>query len=102
MSTYLVIKEKGVHRRRGRHQNTMAGQGSAGGMGAPPWEPGAGVLRERYRKEPWLLTRRMAELEEWDMDTLKDHQRELLLLLDLVWKMEWYVSVISSKNGTEQ
>ena len=43
---------------------------------------------ERYKKEPWSLTRQLTELDQWDMDTLKDKQKEMLSLLDLVWKLE--------------
>ena len=43
---------------------------------------------QRYKKEPWSLTRQLAELDQWDMDTLRDHQRELLSLMDLVWDLE--------------
>lgn len=46
-----------------------------------------GRKREKYKKEPWTLTRQLAELDQWDKDTLTDHQKELLSLSDLVWKL---------------
>jgi len=43
---------------------------------------------KRYKKEPWLLTRHLAELDQWDMDEVKDQQRDLLSLMNLVWSLE--------------
>ena len=42
---------------------------------------------KRYKKESWLMTRQLAEMldEEWDVGSIKDQQRDILSLMDLVW-----------------
>ena len=40
---------------------------------------------KRYKKESWLMTRQLAELDEWDVSSIKDQQRDVLSVMDLVW-----------------
>jgi len=42
----------------------------------------------RYKKEPWLLTRQLSELDKWDLDAMQDQQKDLVSLMDLVWSLE--------------
>ena len=48
------------------------------------WESKA----KRYKREPWILTRQVAELDQWDVDAVHDQQRDVLSLMDLVWSLE--------------
>ena len=48
------------------------------------WESKA----KRYKKEPWILTRQVADLDQWDVDAVHDQQRDVLSLMDLVWSLE--------------
>ena len=41
----------------------------------------------RYKKEPWPLTRKLAESEQWD-GSVRKQQQELLSLMDFVWGSE--------------
>ncbi|KAL3776230.1 hypothetical protein ACHAW5_008261 [Stephanodiscus triporus] len=43
---------------------------------------------KRYKKEPWILTRQVAEFDQWDMDEAHNQQRDILSLMDLVWSFE--------------
>lgn len=44
--------------------------------------------RKRYKKEPWLMSRQLAELDQWDIDAVQDQQKDILSLMDLVWSLE--------------
>lgn len=37
------------------------------------------------KKEPWLLTRQLIELDSWDAAAVQDQQKDILSLMDLVW-----------------
>ncbi len=43
---------------------------------------------KRYKKEPWILTRQVADFEQWNVDAVHDQQRDVLSLMDLVWSLE--------------
>ncbi|KAL7528492.1 hypothetical protein ACHAXR_005631 [Thalassiosira sp. AJA248-18] len=43
--------------------------------------------RKRYKKERWLLTKQLAELDQWDAGAVKDQQQDLLSMMDLVWNL---------------
>jgi hypothetical protein len=38
-----------------------------------------------FKKEPWLLTRQLVELDGWDAAAVQDQQKDILSLADLVW-----------------
>ena len=38
-----------------------------------------------FKKEPWLLTRQLIELDGWDAAAVQDQQKDILSLTDLVW-----------------
>lgn len=38
-----------------------------------------------FKKEPWLLTRQLVELDGWDAAAVQDQQKDILSLTDLVW-----------------
>ncbi|KAL3807270.1 LOW QUALITY PROTEIN: hypothetical protein ACHAXA_004086 [Cyclostephanos tholiformis] len=40
---------------------------------------------KRYKKEPWILTRQVAEFDQWNVDAVHDQQGDVLSLMDLVW-----------------
>lgn len=42
---------------------------------------------KRFKKEPWLLTRQLAESDECDVETVQNQQKELLSLMDEVWSL---------------
>jgi len=42
---------------------------------------------KRFKKEPWLLTRQLAESDEWDMGAVQNQQKDLLKLMDSVWSL---------------
>lgn len=41
--------------------------------------------RTRFKKEPWILTRQLAELDQWDASAVRDRQTEVLSLIDVVF-----------------
>ncbi len=43
---------------------------------------------KRYKKEPWVLTRQLAECDQWDVNSIQDQQKDILSLIDLVWSLE--------------
>ncbi len=43
---------------------------------------------KRFKKEPWVLTRQIADFEQWDVNAIKDQQRDILSLVELVWLFE--------------
>jgi len=40
-----------------------------------------------YKKEPWILTKQLAECDEWDVSDVKDQQKEMLSLMNEVWSL---------------
>ena len=42
---------------------------------------------KRYKKEPWMLTRELAELDRWGISEVQDQQKELLSSMDIVWSL---------------
>ena len=38
-----------------------------------------------YKKESWLLTRQLIQLDSWDAGAVQDQQKDILSLTDLVW-----------------
>jgi len=40
-----------------------------------------------YKKEPWILTKQLAELDEWGVSDVKDQQKEILSLMNEVWSL---------------
>lgn len=47
------------------------------------WESKA----EMYKKEPWTLTKQLAELDEWDVRNVKNQQKDMLSLMNEVWSL---------------
>jgi hypothetical protein len=47
------------------------------------WE----IKVKRYKKEPWILTRQVAEFDQWNHDAVHDQQKDILSLMDLVWSL---------------
>jgi hypothetical protein len=45
------------------------------------WE----IKTKRYKKEPWILTRQVAESDKWDVDEVHDQQKDVLSLMEYVW-----------------
>lgn len=45
------------------------------------WE----IKTKRYKKEPWILTRQVAESDKWDVDAVHDQQKDILSLMEYVW-----------------
>lgn len=43
---------------------------------------------KRYKKEPWVMTRQLADIEQWDVNSIQDQQQDILSLMDLVWSLE--------------
>ncbi|KAL7436544.1 hypothetical protein ACHAXH_002934 [Discostella pseudostelligera] len=43
---------------------------------------------KRYKKEPWVMTRQLADSEQWDVNSIQDQQKDILSLMDLVWSLE--------------
>jgi hypothetical protein len=43
---------------------------------------------KRFKKEPWVLTRQLADLEQWDVNAIQDQQRDIISLVELVWHFE--------------
>lgn len=39
-----------------------------------------------YKKESWPLTKQLADLASWSVDTIKDRQKVVLSVAELVWK----------------
>ena len=39
----------------------------------------------RYKKEPWILTRQVAESDKWDVDEVHDQQKDVFSLMEYVW-----------------
>jgi hypothetical protein len=43
---------------------------------------------KRFKKEPWVLTRQLADFEQWNVNSIQDQQRDIISLVELVWYFE--------------
>jgi len=53
------------------------------GLDSSSWESKS----KRFKKEAWLLTRQLSELDECDMGTVQNQQKKVLSLMEEVWSL---------------